>query len=320
MTNQISYTIEELAKLLKVSKLTIYDLIKKQELSSYRVGRQMRVDASDLEDYKNRTKSLRGKAPDLSSSKELHNSPLPQLSIPSPSSIRPLIISGQEPTLDVLALHMEKNSKDYRPLRSYTGGLSSLLAMFRGETDIAATHLLDGDTGEYNIPYVKKILIGFPVIIVNLLFRQAGFYVKKGNPKNIQSWQDFSREDVVIVNREKGSGARILLDEQLRLNGISVKSVNGYEKEEGNHLVVAAMIANGEADVGIGTEKAAAMVDVDFIPMVTERYDLVMIKSPANEEMVDLVLSTLHSPSFKNEVRSIGGYDLSQTGKIVYET
>ena len=320
MTDQISYTIEELAKLLKVSKLTIYDLIKKGDLSSYRVGRQMRVDASDLEDYKNRTKNVGGKALDLSSSKEWVNTPLPQLSIATQSSIRPLIISGQDPTLDILALHLERNSKDYRPLRSYTGGLSSLLAMFRGETDIAAIHLLDGDTGEYNIPYVKKILIGFPVIIVNLLSRQSGIYVKKGNPKKILSWQDFAREDVIIVNREKGSGARILLDEELRLNGISVKNVKGYEKEEGNHLVVAAMIANGEADTGIGTEKAAAMVDVDFIPMVTERYDLVMVKSPANEEMVDLVLSTLHSPSFKNEVRTLGGYDLSQTGKIVYDT
>lgn len=310
MNDQISYTIDEIAKLLKVSKLTVYDLIKKGELPAYRVGRQMRVEATDLENYKNNTK-IGSKKTDITT---------PVLSIPSSLPFRPLIISGQDTALDILSLHLEKDPGDFRPLRSYVGGLSGLMAMFREETDIVAIHLFDGETKEYNVPYVKKILTGFPLLVVNLLYRTTGIYVKKGNPKNISSWEDFIREDVMIVNREKGSGARVLLDEQLRLHGLLRKQIKGYEKEESNHLVVAAMIANGEADAGIGVERVSSMVDVDFIPMMKERYDLVILKKPENEEMIEFVLSTLRSNAFQNELKTIGGYDLSQTGTILFET
>lgn len=321
MSDQISYTIEEISKLLKVSKLTVYDLIKKGEISAYRVGRQMRIDANDLDAYKNRAKMVGGGKPQENAQTHpgFGESPFANLSLTGPLPFRPIIISGQDHSLDILALHLEKNSREFRPLRSYTGGLSGLMALYRGETDLVATHLLDGDTGEYNIPYIKKILIGFEVLVVNLVIRRAGIYVKKGNPKNILSWGDFAREDVIIANREKGAGARVLLDEQLRLHGIQAKKIKGYEKEEGNHLVVAAMIASGEADAGVGTEKAAIMADIDFIPMVNERYDLVMINKPENQEMIDLVLSTLQSKSFLNELKTIGGYDLSHTGQVLYD-
>lgn len=308
MSNQISYTIDELSKLLKVSKLTVYDLIKKGELQAYRVGRQMRVEESDLENYKNNRKIGLKKV----------DPPAIGISLPGKVPFRPLVISGQDSALDILSLHLEKSSGDFRPLRSYVGGLSGLMAMFREETDIVAIHLFDGETGEYNIPYVKKILTGFPVLVVNLLYRTAGIYIKKGNPKNIHSWEDLIREDILIVNREKGSGARVLLDEQLKLHGLSSKMIQGYEKEETNHLVVAAMIANGEADAGIGIERISTMVDVDFIPMMKERYDIVILNKPENEEIIENLLATLRSTSFQKELKTIGGYDLSQTGTILY--
>ncbi len=310
MSNQISYTIDELSKLLKVSKLTVYDLIKKGELPAFRVGRQMRVEASDLENYKNNTK-IGFKKTDINA---------PSLSIPKAIPFRPLIISGQDTALDILSLHLEKTTENYRPLRSYIGGLSGLMAMFREETDLVAIHLFDGETGEYNIPYIKKILTGFPILLVNLLYRTTGIYVKKGNPKKIQSWKDLIREDILIVNREKGSGARVLLDEQLQLNGFSRKKVRGYEKEETNHLVVAAMIANGEADAGIGIERISTMIDVDFIPMTNERYDIVIINKLENEKLIENLLSTLRSHSFQKELKTIGGYDLKETGTILYES
>lgn len=174
MSADISYTTEEIAKLLKISKLTVYDLIKKGELASYRVGKQMRVDPADLEAYKQRAKGMQIKE---------HSTPSP-LAPPAANfhSPRPIVITGQDLSLDILAKHMEKNISGIRPLRSYVGSLDSLISMYRGESDIVSTHLLDGDTGEYNLPYIKKLLVGSTYMVVNMLSRNAGLYVKQGNP------------------------------------------------------------------------------------------------------------------------------------------
>jgi putative molybdopterin biosynthesis protein len=312
MTNNVSYTIEEIAQILRVSKLTVYDLVKKGELSAYRVGRQMRIDEVDLEAYKEGAKKG-----------QKVFQPLPAL-VTQPNrdvdlSTRSVIISGQDISLDILANYLEKQAKGFRPLRSYVGSLNSLIAMYRGEVEIVSTHLFDGRTGEYNTPYVQRILTGNPYMLVNLVSRWAGFYVQKGNPKNIQTWGDLSNPLIRMVNREKGSGARVLVDEQLRIHGISPLQVSGYEAEEFNHLAIAGIISKGEADVGIGTEKAAQIVGVDFIPLIKERYDLVMIKSPQNVEIINNLLTVLRSASFQNELQAIGGYDLSQTGQVILE-
>jgi putative molybdopterin biosynthesis protein len=309
MTNELSYTTEEISKILRISKLTVYDLIKKGELTAYRVGRQMRVDAGDLEQYKLRAKSNNNRA---------HITP--NETIQASSDIKTLIITGQDVSLDILSKHIEKHTKAFRPLRSYVGSLDSLISLYQGQADIVSTHLLDGDTGEYNIPYIQKLLVGFPYIIINLVARAAGLYVQKGNPKEIHDWGDLNRADVRMVNREKGSGARILLDEQLRLRGISSNEVHGYTNEESNHLGVAGKVATGEANVGVGIEKAAYLVGVDFIPLIQERYDLVMIKSPQASEWIELVKSILSSDAFQNELKSIQGYDLTLTGKVLLET
>ncbi|WP_027414669.1 helix-turn-helix transcriptional regulator [Aneurinibacillus terranovensis] len=316
--NNLSYTIEEIAGILKVSKLTVYGLIKKGKLPAYRVGRQMRVDAADLEVYKSNTKGRERENPILPNA-DLSRSQEEQVQHAAASG-QSIIISGQDMCLDILAKHVEKRTIGYRPLRSYVGSLNSLISMYRGEADIVSVHLLDGDTGEYNVPYVRKILVSHRYVIVNLLSRRAGFYVAKGNPKQIQTWEDIAKPGVRMVNREKGSGARVLLDEQLRIHNIPAKKIIGYDKEESNHLGVAGSIASGEADAGIGIEKAAAIVGVDFIPLIKERYDIVMIKSPHNEQLIETMIEVLQSSSFQHEVRSIGGYDLSQTGRIIYET
>nr|MED0680497.1 substrate-binding domain-containing protein [Aneurinibacillus thermoaerophilus]MED0764863.1 substrate-binding domain-containing protein [Aneurinibacillus thermoaerophilus] len=317
--SNISYTTEEIANILKVSKLTVYDLIKKGEIRAYRVGRQMRVDAQDLETYKAKAKGEIYPPPHSSQpTSSLVSEKNTALHSPSPS--RPIIISGQDLSLDILVKHLEKRSSLYRPLRSYTGSLNGLISMYKGEADIVSTHLWDGDTGEYNIPYIKKLLVGHRFLVVNLVSRWAGFYVKKGNPKQIQTWEDLTRPTIKIVNREKGSGIRVLLDEQLRLRQIIGQNIKGYTVEESSHLGVAGAIANGDADVGIGSEKAASIVGVDFVPLIKERYDLVILKIPENEPFIEILCDTLHSPSFKNDMKAIGGYELSETGKIIYET
>lgn len=307
MSKEISYTIEEVSQLLKVSKLTIYDLIKKGELPVFRVGRQMRMDAKDLDDYITTNKSNQ----DMTT-QTTHGRAEPRVSAN-------VVISGQDIVLDILGKHIEKSST-YKALRSYTGSLNSLISLYNGEYDIVSLHMFDGDTGEYNLPYVKRILTGHPYLLVNLVSRKAGFYVQKGNPLNINSWMDLNQEHVNIINREKGSGARILLDEQLRIHKISSKNITGYEHEETNHLSVASAVSTGKADVGVGIEKAAKMVGIDFVPLISERYDLVILKTAKNETLIRVVKEILSSPQFQSEIISFGDYDHSQTGSIIYET
>ncbi|GGF97766.1 substrate-binding domain-containing protein [Paenibacillus abyssi] len=316
--SDVSYTTEEIAKLLKISKVTVYDLIKKGELPSYRVGKQMRVDAADLEAYKQRERggsfSVLGDASDRTSS----YTPM-QSSVINGS--RTIVITGQDISVDILSRHIEKTVSGIRPLRAYVGSMDSLISMYRGECDIVSTHLFDGETGEYNIPYVRRIFTGFSYLIVNLLSRQCGFFVQKGNPLGMHGWADLKKNGLRVANRERGVGSRVLLDEQLRLLGIKGDQLEGYDREESNQIGIAAKVASGEADFGIGNEKTAATVgNVDFIPLIEERYDLVMMKRQENREWIRSVMQILNSQVFLNELRSIPGYDLSKTGKIMFET
>lgn len=317
MSTDNSYTTEEIAKLLRISKLTVYDLIKKGELPAYRVGRQMRVDASDLEAYKARSKGEYRQPPaDVPMPPGQHQPPLAART----AATRDIIISGQDVSLDMLASHLHGRDKGYRPLRSYVGSMNSLIAMYRGGADIVSTHLYDGDTGEYNIRHVRSILSGHRYLIVHLLSRWAGFYVQAGNPHGIADWTDLRKPGLRMVNREIGSGARTLIEEMFRKNGIRGGDIAGYDREETNHLAVAGAVARKEADVGIGIEKAASMVGVDFLPLVKERYDLVILKKAENEKLIALVLDILRSESFQKELGAIGGYELTHTGQILYET
>ncbi|ANB57654.1 DNA binding, excisionase family domain protein [Anoxybacillus sp. B7M1] len=311
MEKNHSYTTEEVANILKVSKLTVYDLVKKGRLPAYRVGRQMRIDPSDLEEYIKRSK---GKLQPFHH-KETTSDTQEYL------QVRRLVISGQDISLDILANYLEKSSKKFRPLRSYTGSLESLISMYQGYSDIVSTHLIEGVSGEYNVPYINKILVNFQYIVIRLLARRAGFYVKKGNPLNIKHWEDLRKKDIKMVNREKGAGARVLLDESLKKYRIPVSGINGYDDEVTNHVSVASAVAKGRADVGVGIERGANLVkEVDFIPLVNEKYDLVILKNEENRELISQVLQILSSDSFRNDLEALGGYDLSQTGQVVYET
>lgn len=338
MSENTSYTTEEIARLLKISKLKVYDLIKKGELPSYRVGKQMRVDLSDLEAYKQNSRNASAGGPQGGVTAGAPSPPATPFVLPSATFSAPLhlaqpgghtgksaglnvVITGQDMSLDILASHLERSQPSTRPLRSYAGSLDSLIAMYHGESDIVSTHLLDGDTGEYNLPYIRKLLVGSSYIVIHLLARSAGLYVQKGNPKNIRSWADLQQQELKLINRERGSGARVLLDEQLRLHGIRAVDLSGYNTEENSHLAVAGRVARGEADVGIGTEKAAKIIEgLEFIPLIKERYDLVMLKKPENEPWISAVIDILRSPAFKNELSSIHSYDLTDTGEIIYET
>ncbi|QHT60843.1 helix-turn-helix transcriptional regulator [Paenibacillus lycopersici] len=320
MASDVSYTTEEIAKLLKISKLTVYDLIKKGELPSYRVGKQMRVDASDFEAYKQRAKGI--SAPERQfQAAAAADAAFTRIPSSSMNGTRPIVITGQDVSLDILANHLEKQLPGTRPLRAHVGSMDSLISMYRGEADIVSTHLLDGETGEYNLPYIRKLLVGTSFVVVNLLSRQAGLYVARGNPLGLLGWTDLGRPGLRIVNRERGSGARVLLDEQLRLHGIQADRITGYEQEQTNHLGVAAQVAAGHADAGVGSEKAASLVGgIDFVPLIRERYDLVVMKTPAAMAWLPTLLRIIRSEAFKQELQAIAGYDLSRTGEILFES
>lgn len=186
---------------------------------------------------------------------------------------------------------------------------------------MATAHMWDGKTGEYNVPYIERMLPGTPAVIIRLASRIQGFYVAKGNPKNIKDWNDLCRSDITIINRERGSGTRILLDEHLRKMGISGKSINGYMREFHSHLAIASSVARGDADLGIGNEKSCLQVQgIDFIPIQKEQYDMVIKKEDLNLPVFDAVFEILHSDEFKFELQGLGGYDLTELGKVIAET
>lgn len=307
MSETNSYTPEEVANILKISKYTVYEMIKRGDLAAYHIGRKVRVQAPDLDLYIQKSK---GSSP----------SAMQKQSDPAPSSQEALIICGQDVVLDILTRHLERDFPQVKFLRNHVGSMDGLLALYRGLANVATAHLWDSDTGKYNSPYIRRLLPGHRALIINLVHRNAGFFVAKGNPKGILSWKDLTRPDVRMVNRECGSGARVLLDEQLRLLSTSPKALQGYTHVEMSHLAVASTVARGDADVGVGIEKAAQQVQgVDFIPLQVERYDLVIRKDDADKPVFQALIATLRSKAFLNEVMGIGGYDLSKTGQIVDE-
>ncbi|MFT8321334.1 MAG: helix-turn-helix transcriptional regulator [Bacillus sp. (in: firmicutes)] len=316
MNHNESFTTEEIADILKVSKLTVYDLIKKGEIKAFRVGRQMRIDAVDLENFKNNAKEILVHPKEkLKTHTDTDNTSKTHQPV---SNHRSIIISGQDSSLDILAKHFELKGNTYRPLRSYIGSLNGLLAMYKGEADIVSTHLFDGDTNTYNIPYIRKLFVSHSFIVMRYITRQAGLYIENGNPKNINGWSDLQRHDIKMINREIGSGARILLDEQLRLHRIKKENVNGYNHECTSHYSVAAGISQGKADIGVGIERTSQSAGIDFIPMIKERYDLVILNSDKNKELIQLIKELLTSNELKNELKAIG-YDVEETGKIIHE-
>jgi putative molybdopterin biosynthesis protein len=194
-----------------------------------------------------------------------------------------------------------------------------LIALRRGEAHLAGSHLLDEQTGEYNVSYIKRYLPGIPVMLVNLVGRVQGLMLPPGNPKGIYSLEDLKRPDVSFVNRQRGSGTRVLLDYQLKGMGIAPEQVRGYQREEYNHLAVAAAVKGGSADTGLGILSAARALGLDFIPLLNEQYDLVIPRVHYESELLQPLLALLQDLDFQKEVADLGGYDTANSGSIIAE-
>jgi len=184
---------------------------------------------------------------------------------------------------------------------------------------MAGSHLLDPSDGSYNIAYIRQYMPNIPVKVVSLVGRDQGLIVKKGNPKGIKSLGDLTSHEVQFVNRQRGAGTRVLLDYHLNLMGMSSESISGYTQEEYTHLGVAAAVASGRADCGLGIAAAAQALELDFVPLFQERYDLVMPKVFAESELLAPLFDLLTDPVFRNSVSKLTGYDVNVMGRIIME-
>lgn len=311
----------EVAQILNITKNTVYEMIKRGELPAYKVGRKIRIDKSDIDNYINNQKSI-------SKSNKTNIIKCFQSSINTDIEYIPnnkiendeIVISGQDIVLDILCRMIENKMNNVRTYRSNMGSYNGLYEMYNNRVSLASCHLWDSETDTYNTNFVKKLLPGIPCILINISYRTQGFYVKKGNPKNIKSWQDLTRKDISMINREKGSGVRILIDGKLKKLNL-LPNIMGYENEETSHLSVASCVARGDADVGIGNEKVCKQVDdIEFIPLQKERYDLVIKESDLNNPIYKTIINIIYSNEFKSELKGLGGYDLKDTGKIIGQT
>jgi len=224
-------------------------------------------------------------------------------------------IGSHDITIDILAQFLAE--KNRRLISANVGSMGGLIAINRGECHLAGSHLLDPESGEYNVKYVKEIITNLPVKIITLVGRQQGLLVAKGNPKQISSLQDLTRKDVAYINRQSGAGTRVLLDYHLRLSGILSDRIRGYHNEEYTHLGVAAAIASERADCGLGIEAAAQALGLDFIPLYQERYDLVIPITYYESQLFHPLLDLLRNKEFKNSVVTLPGYNIDSMGKII---
>jgi putative molybdopterin biosynthesis protein len=228
-----------------------------------------------------------------------------------------LSIGSHDLTLDLMAQFLAEHNR--RLASANVGSQGGLVALRRGEAHFAGSHLLDPETGKYNISYIRQYMPNIPVRVVALVMREQGLIVTKGNPKGIKSLRDLSRPEVQFVNRQRGAGTRVLLDYHLNLMAISQNSIEGYLQDEYTHLGVAASVASGRADCGLGIAAAAQALDLDFVPLFQERYDLVIPKQFADDELLAPLFGLLTESPFRKAVSLLTGYDVSVMGTIILE-
>jgi putative molybdopterin biosynthesis protein len=330
-------TAQEVASVLQVSKNTIYKLAKAGVLPSYNVGRKLRFGLDDVQAYIDASRNARQRpastlagagaaAPDDARAGAPHGvTQTPARTRPAASRDRDpitsgaLIIGGRDMTLDILANYL--SAAGIRALRSYQTGYHELVDLYLGRVHAALIHLWDGSADSYNLPYVRRLVPGVPVLVLHLATRSQGLLVKRRNPLGLSKWSDLVRKPVVLANRDKGSGSRVLLDEHLRLLEADPHAIAGYEREIVSELAQGTLIARGGADAGIGTRRVFEQVrGLDYRPLQTERLALVIAKTAATERFIRTVRELLESEALARELAALSGYDFAQMGYRLYET
>jgi len=226
-------------------------------------------------------------------------------------------VGSHDNTLDVLADELKAGTTNLSLSSSHVGSMGGLMAVKRGACHIAGSHLLDTENGTYNVSYLDKYMPGRNVRLVNLVMRDQGLIVPRGNAKGISSIEDLARDDLAFINRQGGSGTRILLDYKLGQLGLDSARINGYDTEEYTHMSVAVAVLSGTVDVGLGIFAAARALDLDFIPVVTEQYDLVIPQEYFESEKIQALMDIINTDTFKTRVESLGGYSTEKTGQVI---
>ncbi|MCP4682942.1 MAG: molybdopterin biosynthesis protein [Desulfobacterales bacterium] len=230
-----------------------------------------------------------------------------------------VIIGSHDITLDILADEIRGKGRNIRVSSGNIGSLGGLMALGKGTCHMAGSHLLDAETGQYNLPYIKRYLKGVNVSIFHLVLRDQGLIVAKGNPMRIKGIHDLVRDDISFINRQAGSGTRVLFDYKLNELGIEPDAIKGYAHDEFTHMAVAVDILSSAADCGMGIFAAAKALDLGFIPIVKEQYDLIIPNVFLDQPNVQVLMETVRSGHFRERVMSLGGYDPSKSGQLWME-
>ena len=228
-----------------------------------------------------------------------------------------VVIGSHDPLLDELANLMHLEDGSVYMSSAHVGSMGGIMAIRRGEAHAAGCHLLDTETGEYNTAFIKKYFPKGGVKLLRCVGRQQGLMLQKGNPLGIEKFADIARPGLRFVNRQKGSGTRILTDYLCKKEGLTPEAIYGYDREELTHTSVAAQLASGSADAGMGIYSAAQLYDLDFLPVCIEEYDLIIPDHAWDSPMVRQLVATLKSPAFREKLLAMGGYTLDRPGEII---
>ena len=229
-----------------------------------------------------------------------------------------LLVSGSnDPLLELLINGMNKATRDVSSFFSITGSLGGLLTLKDNQTHICGCHLLDAQAQEYNLPFIASYVPNREIVVVNFVFRKQGLIIRKDNPSKISAIEDLWRQDVMFINRQRGSGTRLLLDNYLEKVGVSPSKINGYDKECDTHFEVGISVLKGTVNVGIGVESVANRLGLGFIPIREERFDLLVPRDYFFIKEVQIFLDILRSDQFKKRAQSLSGYDTRDSGKII---
>ncbi|NLI93373.1 MAG: helix-turn-helix transcriptional regulator [Peptococcaceae bacterium] len=308
MTEHPPLSPEEAAEILKISKYTLYALIKRGEIPSRRIGRKIRIDYDSLMAY------LQGDPNKKHSSENIEVHP----NIPSKNFLR--FVGSNDFTIELLSQFLSYSASNFELEVYFKGSMEGLIALYHREAGITGIHLWDEESKEYNLPFINRLLPYEDLTVINLAQRVQGFIFDSENPLSINSWEDITKKEIRLINRQKGSGTRLRLDQYLFEHGIPSNQIQGYNNEENTHLGVALKIANGEANIGIGVQAAAQRMGLGFVPLFKERFDLVILRETTSRPEWQKILSILNSTTFHKAIEQQKGYDASLTGQIIFET
>ena len=298
-------TPDEVAVALKLTRYTVYEMIKRGELPAAKIGRALRILRTDLDGFMHKNKSREEHTTyQLTNAVHLRRQPL-----------EILFAGSHDLTIDLLTRKLAERGITLLP--AFCGSLDGLIELYKGRVEMAGTHLLDRASGEYNLPYIRCLLPNEGVLVINLVSRWQGFMVPKSNPKMITSWGELLSGRHRIANRQRGSGTRVLLDFNMQQLGVLPGEIPGYDLELTTHYATGSAVLQGTADAALGIESVARGLGLDFFPIHEERYDLVIPAHLSKQERFQDLLNILQDPVFKQAVVAQGGYNISMTGKQI---